>query len=815
VAKSIKQKKPRGARGNGHRKTGGKASRQRYAAGAPADTGPPPSADVDRSEQPDGDGGMRPPRHGKTAPPPHQKKPGRWQREEKRPRPRRDEAPAHAPRDEAATRFRRDEKRGHAPGDEPPIHAQRDERPPRPWRDETPTRDRSRESPTRSQSRDAIKPPRRGSRIVLPETLVVLVTGTDHDGDPLARPAEWDRANGPPPVIRLHPEKAGTPALVPGERVLARVRPAGPHRYDGRTLRRLSETPGRVLGVFKPGKDENRIVPTDRRAKAEWVVPHGHDAGAQANEIVLAEPLPQHRPYGLRPVRVLERVGSMGDARSISLIAIHTHDIPQAFPDAAVTEAQKARAVRLGSRTDLRDVKLITIDGADARDFDDAVFAESDPQGGFRLIVAIADVAHYVKPGSALDGAARQRGNSAYFPDRVVPMLPEALSNGWCSLRPHEDRGCLFVEMQIDCHGRKTGHRFGRGLMRSAARLTYEQVQAAHDADDSLDLPLPSLYGAFHLLLQARRARGTLDLDLPERKVVLGEDGRVTSVAPRQRLDSHRLIEEFMVLANVAAAEELERLHRPCMYRVHAPPSDDKLDTLRDFLATLGISLKPSGQIHPRDLDAVLQKVVGTPEASLVNEVMLRSQSQAAYSPDNIGHFGLALTRYAHFTSPIRRYADLLVHRALISGLKLGRDGLATEDVAAFTAIGDAITETERRAQLAERDATDRYLAAFMAAKIGAHFDATISGVARFGLFVTLTETGANGMVPFASLPDDYWEHDEKAQTLTGRRSRKVYRLGNAVEVRLSEANAVTGGLVFQMIPDHPGQRSGKSRRRS
>ncbi len=653
----------------------------------------------------------------------------------------------------------------------------------------------------------------------LPGTAVVQVTGTDADGDAVARPVDWDRAAGQPPLILMRPEKPGQPALAPGARVLASLKPAGPGRYEGRTLRRVTETPGRILGVFKRGRGENRIVPTDRRSKAEWTVPAGQDNGAEPDEIVVAEPVAGNRPLGLKPARVVERLGKLGDARSISLIAIHTHGIPQDFPDAALDEARRARATRLGSRTDLRDVPLVTIDGADARDFDDAVFAEPNEQG-FRLVVAIADGAHYVKPGSALDQAAGERGNSAYFPDRVVPMLPEALSNGWCSLRPNEDRGCLFVEMHIDRAGRKTAHRFGRGLMRSAARLTYEQVQAAHGANDTLGLPLPHLYAAFQALLAARQARGTLDLDLPERKVVLDDTGRVTSVAPRPRLDSHRLIEEFMVLANVAAAEEVERLRKPCMYRVHAPPSDDKLDTLRGFLATLGISLAPGNQIHPRDLDRVLQRVVGTPEAPLVNEVMLRSQSQAAYSPDNIGHFGLALPRYAHFTSPIRRYADLLVHRALIKGLRLGRDGLPDDQAAAMPDIGDRITATERRAQLAERDAIDRYLTAFMATKVGETFEARISGVTRFGLFVTVTQSGASGLVPFASLPDDYWHFDEREQTLTGRRSRHVFRLGQDVDVLLSEANAVTGGMVFHVLQGAggaraaPGRKSGKRPRR-
>ncbi len=602
-------------------------------------------------------------------------------------------------------------------------------------------------------------------------------------------------------MVLMQPERPGTPALAPGERVLARLTPIGPGRYEGRTLRRIDAAPGRILGVFRRGRD-NRIEPTDRRSKAEWIVPPGQDAGAQADEIVLAEPLARQQHLGLKPARVLQRLGKLGDARSISLIAIHSHDIPQAFSDAALDEAKRARAVRLGSRTDLREVPLITIDGADARDFDDAVFAEPDPDtaGGFRLLVAIADVAHYVKPASALDVSAAARGNSVYFPDRVVQMLPEELSNGWCSLRPKQDRGCLFVEMRIDRGGRKIGHRFGRGLMRSAARMTYEQVQAAANEGRDSGPPLVHLYAAYRALLGARMQRGTLDLDLPERAVVLDDQGRVASVAPRPRLDSHRLIEEFMVLANVAAAEQLEALHMPCMYRVHAPPSDDKLDSLRGFLATLGISLPAGNQLHPGDFDRVLRRYAGTAESQLISEVMLRSQSQAAYSLDNIGHFGLALPRYAHFTSPIRRYADLLVHRALIRGLRLGRDGLSDDQVAEFAELGDRITATERRAQQAERDAIDRYLAAFMSGRIGGHFAARISGVTRFGLFVTVTETGATGIVPFASLPDDYWQYDERQQTLTGRRTQQVFRLAEEVEVLLSEANPVTGGMVFHVL---------------
>jgi ribonuclease R len=654
----------------------------------------------------------------------------------------------------------------------------------------------------------------------LPEAMVVQIVGIDNDGEATARPVGW-QGDGPPPLVFMAPEPKGRPALAPGERVMARLKPIGGGKYEGRTLKRLTDAPGRIVGIFRSHPRGNRIEPTDKRVKADWIVPLGEEGGAEPGEIVLANPLPT-TALGLKPVRVVERLGKLGDARSVSLMVIATHDIPTDFTPDALAEARRAKAVAARKRDDLRDIPLITIDGADARDFDDAVYAEPH-EGGFRLIVAIADVAHYVRPDSALDRQAWLRGNSCYFPDRVVPMLPEELSNGWCSLKPEEDRGCLYVEMIVGNDGQKQRHRFGRGIMRSAARLTYEQVQEAHDARTETHLPLPSLYDAFRALLAARQARGTLDLDLPERKVVLGEDGRVASIAPRPRLDSHRLIEEFMVLANVCAAEELERLARPCMYRVHAPPSDEKLENLRTFLRQFDISLPPGNAVQPVDLDRVLKKVADRPEAHMVNEVVLRSQSQAEYSPENIGHFGLALMRYAHFTSPIRRYADLEVHRALISGLKLGPDGLTGEDMARFADTAEHITATERRATLAERDAIDRYLAAFMADKQGVVFQARISGVARFGLFVTVIDSGATGLVPIGSLPDDYWMFDEATQTLSGRRTRQVFHLAQIVEARLSEASPVTGGLVFHLLgggpnprPDNPpGAASSRRQQRS
>ncbi len=639
----------------------------------------------------------------------------------------------------------------------------------------------------------------------LPETATVEITGTDRHGEAVARLVQDEAPKGRRPVIFMLPERRGQPALAPGARVLARLKPIGEDRYEGRTLKILDDLPVSLIGLFRSlGPGGGRIEPVDRKTRAEWRVPEGETNGAEDEELVRAQPLPD-AGYGLKPARVIERLGKMGDARSISLIAIASLGIPTDFPDAALREAASARGAPLGDRADLRDVPLITIDGADARDFDDAVFAE--PAGeGYRIIVAIADVAHYVTPGSALDREARERGNSVYFPDRVVPMLPEALSNGWCSLKPHEDRGCLFAELHIRADGSRISHRFGRGLMRSAARHTYEEAQAAHEAKGDAGLPpgcLDHLYAAYRALLAARRARGTLDLDLPERQIILDVSGKVASVRPRARLDSHRLIEEFMILANVAAAAELERLRQPCMYRVHAPPSPEKLDALRGLLATLDISLKPGDQLHPRDLDHVLHLVAGLDAAPLVNEAMLRSQSQAEYSPENIGHFGLALGAYAHFTSPIRRYADLLVHRALIKGLKLGQDGLSQSEATAFEATAAHITAMERRATDAERQSADRYLAAFLASRVGETFAATIAGVTRFGLFVTLSETGASGFVPMTMLPDDFWHYDEARQTLSGRRSRREFRLAESVEARLEQARPVTGGMLFSVAANH------------
>ncbi|MFS2010861.1 ribonuclease R [Azospirillum sp. CT11-132] len=645
----------------------------------------------------------------------------------------------------------------------------------------------------------------------LPAVAVLLVTGADAEGELSARPLTWT-GEGDPPRIFLLPEKKSRgedKPLAVGDTLLAKLARINDRLYEARVIRRIDgEREGRILGVYRPSADGGRIHPTDRRHKTEFLVLPPNRGEAEAGDLVFADILPAGRA-GQPQARVVERLGSTDEPRAFSLIAIHAHGIPTAFPHAALREAELAAVPALMQREDLRNIPLVTIDGADARDFDDAVWAEpdSDPENpeGWHLIVAIADVSYYVRPGSALDWTAYERGNSVYFPDRVVPMLPEALSNGLCSLRPGEDRACLAFHLWIDRNGVLIRHRLVRGLMRSAARLTYEQVQDCHDGrPDEETAPLADgviapLFGAYARLAAARAKRGTLELDLPERRVLIDERGRVAEIARRERRDSHRLIEEFMIAANVAAAEVLERRTMPGLYRIHDRPSMDKMEALRGFLAEIGHPLAKSADLTPSHFTRILRKVEGTSHAPLVSEVILRAQAQAAYSPDNIGHFGLALHRYAHFTSPIRRYADLIVHRALIRTLGLGVGGLDDETLGRLAEIGEHLSGTERRAAVAERDAVDRYTAAFLADRVGERFSGRISGVSRFGLFVRLDESGADGLIPASSLPDDRYDHDEAAHALVGQRTGRTYRLSSPVKVVLVEADPVSGSTLFRL----------------
>ncbi len=655
----------------------------------------------------------------------------------------------------------------------------------------------------------------------LPNVTVLEIIGPDDDGDVQAQPVNW--LGDVLPVIFMERNRRGQPAPGKGDRVLARLTETKPGVYTALTIRQISAAPGHILGVIRLSEGEIRIQPTDRRNKGEMIVRAEDSLGAKAGELVRAEVLPGKR-LGLRHAKITERLESMDAPGAISLIAIHTYDIPNTFPADAVKTAELATDRALDARTDLRDLALVTIDGADARDFDDAVWAEPDAGegnvGGWHLIVAIADVAAYVTPGDSLDREARKRGNSVYFPDRVVPMLPEALSNGWCSLVPDEDRPCLAAHLWIDKKGHLLRHKFVRGLMRSHARLTYEQVQRARDGQvdeitsDLLETVITPLYGAFSVLQHYREERSALELEVAERKVEIGDDGKIASISPRQRLDSHKLIEEFMITANVAAAQSLEKLKHPCMYRIHDRPSIEKINAFSEFLETLELRFAKGQVIKPLQFNQILEKSRNSANVHMINQMVLRTQAQAEYSPNNIGHFGLALHRYCHFTSPIRRYSDLLVHRALIDAHRLGKDGL-NSDGADFEELGAHLCTTERRAAAAERDAMDRFVAGYLAPRIGAIFPARVNGVTRFGLFITLDETGADGLVPISSLPGDYYDLDKTGHMLIGQNSGNLYQLGQTTDVMLREASPVSGGLIFQIMDagaPQPGRRPGAKR---
>ena len=665
---------------------------------------------------------------------------------------------------------------------------------------------------------------KRGRKIhepaTLPPTVMADIVGLDSDGELLASPTEWDEEeSGTAPKIRVQfPRRmqAGTAAGV-GDRALLRIEKSGETDgtpYLGRVIKIIDHARTRVLGIFRAlPQGGGRLVPVDKKqAGRELNIAKADSLGAEDGDLISVD-LVRSRGYGLASGKVKERLGSLRSEKAISLIAIHAHEIPQNFSPSALREAEAAKPAMLEGREDWRDIPLVTIDPPDAKDHDDAVHAEPDPdpnnRGGYIVHVAIADVAYYVRPGSALDRDALMRGNSVYFPDRVVPMLPERISNNLCSLVPGEPRGALAVRLVIGGDGRKRSHSFHRVLMRSAAKLAYAQAQAAIDGnpDDTtgplLEPILKPLWTAYELVKKARDERDPLDLDLPERKILLKPDGTVDRVIVPERLDAHKLIEEFMILANVAAAEMLEKKGLPLIYRVHDEPTQEKVHNLQEFLKTLDMNFAKAGALRPTVFNRVLAQVKGEDYEPLVNEVVLRSQAQAEYSAENYGHFGLNLRRYAHFTSPIRRYADLIVHRALVRALGLGEGALPQDETLENLAeVSAQISMTERRAMKAERETTDRLIAHFLADKIGASFQGRISGVTRAGLFVKLEDTGADGLIPIRTLGTEYYNYDETRHALVGSRSGAMHRLGDVVDVRLVEAAPVAGALRFELLSE-------------
>ncbi|WP_092423995.1 ribonuclease R [Devosia crocina] len=646
----------------------------------------------------------------------------------------------------------------------------------------------------------------------LPPVTVLDIPG-DADPDALhAFPAQWNAEEGEKPRVEVLVGSHARVVPAPGDRILARIDAGdGPVPfYTAKPMKVLDKPRRAQIGIVRMDNEGARLIPVDRKQK-EMRIPLGDLGDSKDGDLVEVEVKLSGRLMIPR-ARVTNVIGNPASEGAVSMIAIHNLEIPYVFPTSVIREAEEAKEATLRGREDWRDLPLITIDPADAKDHDDAVYAapDDDPKnaGGHVVTVAIADVAAYVRPGTALDREAYLRGNSVYFPDRVVPMLPERISNELCSLKEGEARAALAVRMVLNADGHKISHSFHRILMRSAAKLSYQQAQAAIDgnADDKtgplLEPILRPLWAAYDAMSTARDRRGPLDLDLPERKIILDDKGMVADIRVPERLEAHRLIEEMMIAANVAAAETLEQKRSELLYRVHDEPSSEKLQSLRDFLGSLDISVKKSDSVRASDFNGILNQARKAGNVEQVSEMVLRSQAQAEYSAENYGHFGLNLDRYAHFTSPIRRYADLIVHRALVRALGFGEDGLSDQEASKLPGIAQHISATERRAMLAERETSDRLLAQFLAQRIGARFEGRVSGVTRSGLFIRLLETGADGFIPASTLGQDYYRHVEERQAMVGERTGETFTLGDRVSVRLVEAAPVAGALRFELLSE-------------
>ncbi|MBN8808539.1 MAG: RNB domain-containing ribonuclease [Sphingomonas sp.] len=671
----------------------------------------------------------------------------------------------------------------------------------------------------------------------LPKVTVLRVTDVDDGGNVWAVPERWDADAAPMPRLRVR-ERGKRSALGIGDRILARTEEAG-NGWIAHPMKQLAKGDELMLGVLRREANGLWLEGVEKRERRQYPV---SDPGeAQAGDLVLAEKA--GRPPRIT-ARVTERLGDPFAPRAFSLIAIHEHGIPDQFADETQDEAECVAKQPLGDdREDLTHLPIVAIDPADARDHDDAVWAapDDDPAnpGGWRAVVAIADVSFYVRPGSALDREARRRGNSVYFPDRVVPMLPEILSAEVCSLKTGEDRAALACHLTVGKDGQLKAWRFSRAVVRIAANVAYEDAQAVMDGkplpfrggvgvgqsravrlDEISPTPNPSpkgeglktiltpLWSCWRALAKARDAREPLDLDLPERRVMLDEKGRILSVAPRERLDAHRLIEDYMIAANVAAAKALEAKKAPVMYRVHEPPAREKLVALKDYLETYGVKFALGQVIRPATFNHILDRIGDADFRPQVMEQVLRSQTQAYYAPANHGHFGLSLGSYAHFTSPIRRYADLIVHRALVAAYKLGPGGLTDDEAANMERIGEAISRLERRAMEAERDTIDRYVAAYLAERVGELVEVRITGVTNFGFFATVDGIGGDGLMPVRDLGGEYFRYDEAAKKLVGEASGDEYAIGQTLTLRLAESNPVSGALRFE-LPEGRGAASG------
>ncbi len=640
----------------------------------------------------------------------------------------------------------------------------------------------------------------------MPEVCMAEVISYDDDGYGALKilSQDIDEALLARAEISLMPERKRGRIPQIGARILARMVQYGPDQYEARVLRILPERKDRFFGRIVRFRGGLGIEGAEKGARRITELARGGEVKAKLDDLVEAE-MNDAKGKISKTASIVSNFGPANSAAAFIQMAIAEFDIPHHFSDEILAATAKATVPELGARVDLRDTPLVTIDGADAKDYDDAVFAE--PHGdGWRIIVAIADVSAYVLADSALDQEAVKRGNSVYLPGTVIPMLPEALSNGMCSLVPHEDRASLAVEIILDKTGQKKSHRFMRALIKSHARLTYDAVQSMYEGTaDERDIGAPDgaihhLFGAWHNLFAAREARGTLNLNVPEKRVMLNEAGQPASIEVREQKHAHRLIEEFMILANICAAEELEARGQLCVYRTHDRPDMEKIDGLRELADALEIPFAKGQVVSPHRFNQLLARVKDTPEEQMVNDAVLRCQSRAVYDCENKGHYGLSLTRYAHFTSPIRRYADLLVHRALIQSCALGPETQSVQEFDALSQICASISKTEQVAAKAERRTTDRLVACLYEPQVGRQLEVTITGLTNFGIFASFDDRTAEGFMPFRSLPEDYYELDQGNSRLVGRRRGTVFALGATVTAQIESVEPASGGILLTFL---------------
>ncbi len=638
------------------------------------------------------------------------------------------------------------------------------------------------------------------------------VSGLTEEGEALLTPLKWPFEANQSQMILKGDRKA--PAF--GEKILVKCQDLTQNPLLVTFIKSLEITREILTGIFQQVGAAGTLLSTNRKDNRAVFIPPEGTLNAHEGDFVELEVLKTDRKKRLE-ARVLKNYGPYAEAISPSFIAIRSHGLLETFSEKADLEALSATIPSLDNRVDLRHLPLVTIDDEDARDFDDAIYAlededASNPQGWI-IWVAIADVSHYVTPGSALDDEALERGNSVYFPDQVLPMLPENLSNNVCSLKPQEDRACVAVKMRIDRRGHLLDYNFMRGLMRSYNRLTYQGVQQAlegqHTSYDAFTVEkiLHPLYKAYGILRQARNARGALDIERSEERIYLDKKGHITKIAPRPHYDSHEIVEEMMILANVATAIYLTDHQRLGIFRVHDQPDGDKVYALSEFLKTLGLSLAKGQAIRPKVFNKLLSEAKKTPYHFAVQELILRTQAQAQYSPHNLGHYGLGLPRYMHFTSPIRRYADLIVHRALIDLIEGHKKKSFHYTLKDLEEISEHISLRERVASKAERETTERFISAYLSHKIGEVFPCRIVGVTEFGLFLELLNNGAQGIAPFHLLPSDRYEYDRKHHRLIGRRHKGyIFSLGDTLEARLEHTEPISGSIVLSI----PGEKKGE-----